>query len=114
MSANAATLDIDELDLLTPSDTRTAASSSGVTTPTLHEEPTPSVTRKLRIRPPKPENSPTVVGKMKSANGRKRTLMDFEGFEASNVQNVAKLKSSSERKSDKKAVRSPIKTISTR
>lgn len=114
MSANAATLDIDELDLLTPSDTRTAASSSGVTTPTLHEEPTPSVTRKLRIRPPKPENSPTVVGKMKSANGRKRTLMDFEGFEASNVQNVPKLKSSSERKSDKKAVRSPIKTISTR
>ncbi|KAI0086882.1 SNF2 family N-terminal domain-containing protein [Irpex rosettiformis] len=105
----------DELDCLTPS-SRTAASRSAATTPTLQgsEEPgggdeTPTSARKLRLRPPKPEPSTTPTKIKLAVPNKKRTLLDFAGFEAtSNVQNLAKkpkteLKKPSERKNDKKA-----------
>lgn len=112
----------DELDLLsldshTVPGSPTVTSRSSATTPTLHgsQEPeddrgtpaTSTSTRKLRVRPLKAEDSVTVQGLVKN---RKRTLLDFVGFEAHpNVQNLAKkpkieLKKPSERKSDKKAV----------
>lgn len=99
----------DELDFLTPS-SRTAASHSGATTPTLQgtdqdteqDMPPLASTRTFRTRPPRPDTvTPTEL--TTSLAKRKRTLLDFEGFEKKpkeESQNGAK----KAKREDKKAV----------